>query len=333
MTPPPARRLSSFGPPRRHLRRAPRLGQRQSSLLHLVVSLATCVGALSWSEPARAFTHIVQPGDTLASIAETFYGKIQHERLLVTANSLDVEGGIRIVPGMRLEVPAVTYIRVTEGQTWQQIAARLLGGEHRAHALAEANDSKAWLKPLVDAEVIVPYNLRFVCTGDETIVGLAYRFLGDRKKAWALDQYNDRKGRRLVRGEVVLIPITDLTLTDKGKQAGEAAQQLESLQFGGAARVAQAKVARGMDLLERDVRHGHYVEAVQRGTSFFGMGQLTKKQRARIARLLLEAYVALDARGLAKDSCAQWLEGDPSVKLDPDELSPKIIDVCKEVRP
>ena len=49
---------------------------------------------LSWSAAifcslpawAGAFTHIVQPGETLASISERFYGKIQNETLLVVAN-------------------------------------------------------------------------------------------------------------------------------------------------------------------------------------------------------------------------------------------------------
>src|SRR5690606_25314605 len=71
----------------------------------------------SWSGPSAAFVHVVQPGDTLASLAEHIYGKIQHERLLVAANSLEVEGGIRIVAGMRLEVPALSYVRVSRGQT------------------------------------------------------------------------------------------------------------------------------------------------------------------------------------------------------------------------
>ncbi len=286
-----------------------------------------------WCERALAFIHVVQPGDTLASIAETFYGKIQHERLLVSANGLDVQGGIRIVPGMRLEVPALAYLRVSQGQTWKGLAQELLGGEHRAHLLAEANDSKAWLPPPIDAEIIVPYNLRFVTTGNETIVGLAYRFLGDRKKAWALDQYNGREGRRLTRGEVVLIPIVDIALTDKGRRAAEAARAMENLQFGGSARAAQAAVARDMDRLERDTSLGHYVQAVQRGTAFLERGKLMKKQRARIHRLLLEAYVALEARGLAKQSCAEWMEEDPKASLDPVMMSPKLIEACQQTQP
>ncbi len=279
--------------------------------------------------PAEAFVHVVQPGDSLASLAETYYGKIQHERLLVAANSLDMEGGVRIVPGLRLEIPALTYVRVSQGQTWKGLAQTFLGGAHRAHALADANDSKAWLFPPVDAEVVVPYNLRFVATGDETIVGLAYRFLGDRRNAWMLDQYNDRKGRRLVRGEVVLIPITDIELTEKGKQAAAEAQLFDQLQLGGGARNAQQSVERELELLARDVREANYVQGVNRGTSFLAKGPLTQRQRAKINRLLLECYVALDAVGLAKEACTAWRKDDPKANLDPTYVSPKIIAACE----
>ena len=43
----------------------------------LALALALSAGT------ARAFSYVVAPGDTLASIAERYYGRIQQERLLV----------------------------------------------------------------------------------------------------------------------------------------------------------------------------------------------------------------------------------------------------------
>ena len=71
----------------------------------------------SFGRDAEAFPHVVQPGETLAAIAERTYGKVEMERLLVAANALDAGGGISIVPGMRLEVPAVGHHRVLAGET------------------------------------------------------------------------------------------------------------------------------------------------------------------------------------------------------------------------
>lgn len=311
MLPPPVQPLS-----------LPKLGSR----LWQVAALLTL---LFWSAPALAFTHIVQAGETLAGIAEKFYGKIQHEKLLVVANGLDVQGGVGITAGMRLEVPALTYLRIGRGHTWKELSTRLLGGEHRAHALAEANNSKAWLFPPEDSEIVVPYNLRFVCTGKETVVGLAYLFLGDRRKAWMLDQYNDRKGRRLVRGETLLLPIVDISLTEAGQEAASQASLLVSKQAGGADRAAQAKVRTELPLLTADVRAGRYVDAVRRGLIFLSLGALTREQRGQIQRALLESYAALGATGLAAEACGLWRKEDPRAKLDPVQLSPKLIDACE----
>lgn len=291
-------------------------------------ALLLALGSVFVSGSTSAFTHIVQPGDTLASISERFYGKIQNETLLVVANGLDQQGGIPIVPGMRLEVPAVTYVRISERRTWKELALHLLGGEHRAHVLAEANDSKAWLFPEQNAEIVVPYNLRFIASGNETIVGLAYRFLGDRKLAWQLDQYNARGGRRLERGEVVLLPLTNVTLTEPGKQAARESLELARLQTLGQDRAAQRSVEAALPELVADVANARYVEAVERATRFLERGQLTRSELGRIHRLLLESYAALSLLGRAAESCGEWFRHDRKAALDPVRLSPKLVAAC-----
>ena len=132
---------------------------------------------------AAAFPYVVRKGDTLASIAERFYGKIQHEQLLVVANGLDADGGTPIVPGMRLEVPAVGHHRVVRGETWGGLAAELLGAPHRADKLAMANGTHAWIPPEEGAEILVPYHLRVVVRGTDSTLTIAYRFLGNVTKA------------------------------------------------------------------------------------------------------------------------------------------------------
>jgi hypothetical protein len=80
--------------------------------------------------------------------------------------------------------------------------------------------------------------------------------------------------------------------------------------------------------LASDVRSGRYTDAVARGNRLLGAADLTRAQLATVHRMLVEAYVALDAQGLAETSCLAWREADPTAVLDPIELSPKIVRAC-----
>jgi phage tail protein X len=288
---------------------------------------------LSCLPNAQAFTHVGQAGDTLANLAERYYGKVQNERLLVAANGLDVGSGIRIAPGMRIEIPALMTVRVEEGQTWKELAIRYLGAEARAFAIAQANDSQPWLLPEVGAEVVIPYNLHVVARGDDTIVGLAYRYLGDRKAAWMLDQYNERKGKAVTGGDMVLLPLVDIQLTESGRLAAAAAANRVRFEARGTAREAQQFAATTLPQLTQLTRHGQYIEALRLGLELLTIESLSPRQEAHVQRVLLECYAALGAEGRAAEACGKWLSLEPKVKLDPNKYSPKLIAACQAAKP
>jgi hypothetical protein len=277
---------------------------------------------------AHAFPLVVQSGDTLAGIAQRVYGRVENEGLLVSANGLDVGSGIAIVPGMRLEVPAAAYRRTSYGDTWPALATVLLGAPNRAAVLAFANESKPWLLPTDNAEILVPYNLRYVAAGGETLVDVAERFLRNKKRAWMLAEYNGVRDVLLGPGQVVLVPLTELSLTEAGRDAarkalegsGEAARER---------RDQQLAAAEEIPTLLGDVRAGRYAEVIARGVSLLAGSALTTPQRASVQRQLLEAYTALGATGRAIEACREWRKAAPRAQLDPVELSPKLLDACR----
>jgi hypothetical protein len=288
-----------------------------------------------FADNVGAFTHVVQKNETLAQIAERTYGRIQYEKILVAANALDAHGGSSIVPGQRLEIPAVGYYRVTAGETWASLATQLLGDGDvaRATVFAQANDTMPWIPPSDGAEIIVPYNMRYIITQADTIVSIAMRFMGDKEKAWMLDQYNHLKGQPLRRGDVVLVPLVNLPLTDAGKAEAATSEAAVRSQAAGATREAQRKVDAQIPVLLSDTRGGRYVDALTRGVKMLALGDLTKQQVGIIHRQLTEAYVALDAQGLAASSCTTWRANDPKARLDPLVLSPKILAACSKSHP
>src|SRR5690606_25920276 len=163
-----------------------------------------------------AFPHVVQEGDTLASLAERYYGRIQHERILVAANGFDRGERTTITPGMTIEIPALAHYRVQAGDTWRTPATKLLGAHHPEGVLAEVNDSKPWLVPERGKLIRIPYNLVLVASGDDSLATIAYRYLGSTKHGWTLSYYNQLDKRGLKRGDLFLVPLTDLPLTEEG---------------------------------------------------------------------------------------------------------------------
>ena len=277
---------------------------------------------------ATAFPHVVRPGETLAGLAERTYGRVEAERLLVLANGLDLGGGIPIVPGMRLELPALGHRRVEQGDTWAGLAEELLGDASRSDVLATTNDAMPWLPPTEGQELIVPFNLRYLVSPSDTILSLGVRFLGSKEKAWLLDRYNHLDGEPPKPGAVLLIPLVELPLTEAGRAAAAAAVALTRSESSGLGRAAQRHADGELPLLLADMRAGRYVEAIARGNRVLGSGDLTRPQLALLHRQLTEAYAAFDAIGLAEGACSAWLSADPGAKLDPIELSPKVLRAC-----
>lgn len=291
-----------------------------------VVALAVCACLGLGESEASAFPYTAQRGDTLAEMAERFYGRVEMEKVLVAANGFD--GDVPMLAGMRIEVPAVSYRHVNAGDTWNGLAETLLGDGRRGEALALSNDTMPWVPPVTGREIVVPYPLRYVVKKGESTLSVAYHFLGKRDLAYVVDRFNALKGEPVEPGDVLIVPVTDLVLTDEGREAARLSLAVVAGEAGGDDRDAQEQASREIPVLKKDVKEGHYLEAISRGNQLVGAGTLTEPDLAAIHRQLLEALVALDADELASDACREWRRNDPDAILDPIELSPKIIRAC-----
>jgi LysM repeat protein len=285
--------------------------------------------ACATSSQAQAFTHIVKPGETLAQIAERMYGDAKLEVVLVGANALDVQGGTVITPGMRLEVPAPGHHTVMPGETWTTLSLSWLGSDRvaRADLLARTNKGVTWVSPVEGQEIEIPALVTYIAGDGETINAIAQRFWGNANLGWELNLYNDREGVGVKRGDVVLVPMGGIRLTEAGRAEARSAAERDGAS-GGMALEMQRKCEAELPQLLADVRYGRYAEAVARGNRLLGGGALTHPQLAIVHRALLEAYVAFDARPAAAAACAAWRSNEPNPVLDPARVSPKIRAAC-----
>ncbi len=296
-----------------------------------LIALAPALLALAAPTDASAFGHVVSQGEDLAQIAIRFYGTPRFEAAIVGANALDAHGGSAIVPGQPLEIPAPGHHRVVAGETWFSLARVFLGDTKRADVLAKANRAVAWTPPVEDQEIEIPAVVAHIAAEGETMGALSQRYLGDLIRSWELDIYNGRDGKqKLLRGDVVLVPLVDLALTEEGKKAARAAADRGHAEGSGEGYEAQKRCELEIPPLLAEVRAGRYVDAVARGNRVLGSGELTRPQLASIHRALLESYVALDAGGLATASCAQWRANSAvtDIRLDAHTVSPKIRAAC-----
>jgi LysM repeat protein len=285
--------------------------------------------AVAASTDAAAFQHIVKPGETLAQVADRVYGDAKLETVLVGANALDVQGGTVISPGMRLEVPAPGHHTVMQGETWSDLALSWLGTNDMARneLLARANKGVPWVPPVEGQEIEIPAVVTYIAGDGETVNAIAQRFWGNANRGWELNTYNRREGVGVRRGEVVLVPMPGLRLSEAGRAEARAAAERDGAS-GGMVLEQQRKADAELPQLLADVRYGRYAEAVARGNRLLGGGALTHPQLAVVHRALLEAYVAIDARAPAAAACAAWRSNEPTGVLDPVRVSPKIRAAC-----
>lgn len=301
-------------------------------VLWLALGLSALLFAVGLRSDARAqtgFTHVVGVGETLASIAQRYYGDPRKETVLVTENGLTEQEGIRIVVGMHLIVPAVSHHTVAAGERWSAIAQRYYGEPRRAFVLVDANHGSSD-EPAEGAELLIPYPLRHVSGSGETVQRVAAQYLtGSEENVRMLVRFNGLSSTRLSRGQVILVPLPDLVLSEEGRAAYEAATGNSS---GGEVRAVQDSVNAQLPLLAEHVRRGRYLEAVGLGHLLLGTGHLTGNQIVTVQRELGTAYVALDRADQAVLAFRAALERQPDLELDTVRTSPRVLEAFMRAR-
>lgn len=288
----------------------------------LVLAAATFSAAEARAEPTT-FVHVVRPGETLASIAQRYYGDPRRESVLVAENGLTTQGGAAIVVGLRLVIPTVSYHRVQAGETWASIATAHYGDPRRVSALIDANSQVSSAQPDEGAELLVPYPLRHVARQSDTMQRVAQLYYDDTSMAQQLMRFNSMRRRRLSRGQIVLVPLPDLLLSDEGRALIED-DTGESVE-GGQLRDMQTLINEQLPVLREHVRRGRFTEAVGLGNRLLGAGELTGNQVVTIQRELAVSYVALDRSDLAVEAFVAALERQPDLELDTRRTSPTVL--------
>jgi hypothetical protein len=272
--------------------------------------------------------HIVRPGETLKSISELYYGD-RRENALAAENSL--EPNTSIVPGMRVVVPTVRYHRVQQGETWAELAERYYADVRRSFVLVEVNSGNPNRAPESGQLLLVPYPLHYVSSAHDPIRQAARDFYdGSAKAISLLRRFNAIKAARSARGETLLLPLSNLVLSEGGRNHAQA--QGRELAQAGLARDKQMTAQDALPTLRQHVLEGRYVEAVALANQLLGLGELTGNQIVTVQRELGTALIALDREDLAFEAFKSLLEQQPDVELGLGDTSPRVLKILDRAR-
>ena len=151
----------------------------------------------------RSIGHVVQHGDTVESLAATYYGDRAQGLFIRELN----QAGPRLSVGRRVRIPTAIVVKLKPGETLEMLAKRLLGDGRRAHFLAEWNGLRDGDRPAAGTPVVVPFHLVHRAPAPESLATLAKAFYGDAAQGKLLGAYNFRTAPLVGRGERVIIPV------------------------------------------------------------------------------------------------------------------------------
>ncbi len=300
-------------------------------LAFLALWLVAAGAFASWARADRGYQHVVREGETLASIAERYYGDPRRESVLVAENGLTVGGGAPIRVGLRLQIPYVSYHIVEGGETWAELAVRFYGDARRAFVLIEANHGSSNEQPDEGAQLVVPYPLRHIVGQSENVLRVAKLYYGPgREGTRRLRRFNNLRNNRLSRGQIVLVPVADIALSEDGRNiVGEETGETPEADD---VRTLQAAIDAELPLLREHIRRGRFTEAVSLGNRLLGARLLTGNQVVTIQRQLGTAYVALGREDLAIEAFRAALDRQPDMQLDTVRTSPTVMSAFRQAQ-
>jgi len=293
--------------------------QRRALFVALVLCLSLALPARA--EVTRTKTHVVRKGDTLALLAAEFYGNRRYAVFIMVENRMKHPRKLR--PGERISIPIGYDITAQGGETWASLAKKYLGSAKRAEFLAHSNGTKVGGTLAAGVKIRIPMRVIHEAASTESLAMIAAAYLGDRRKAELLREYNVLEGDTIPKGKRIEVPIEHVHV--RSGQTPDAA-----------ARKREAKRKRVQVLAERHLddaydawRAGKY-DIVTAKLAPLETEYVDADTAAQIGVLLGRAHIAFGNKSAAKQAFERALKRQPTKILSPRDISPTVLAVWKQ---
>ncbi|MCX5741925.1 MAG: LysM peptidoglycan-binding domain-containing protein, partial [Proteobacteria bacterium] len=170
-----------------------------------VATLVSLAAARSAHADDGVITYRARPGDTYELLAAEFYQDRRDAVYLLEANGL--KHPKKIIPGERLKIPMARNVVSSKGDTFESLAAQLLGDARRGAYLAEFNNRSPDETLPAGTPISVPFTVTHVAESPETLGQLSAAYFGNSKQADMLRGYNFLDHDTLAKGESLVVPI------------------------------------------------------------------------------------------------------------------------------
>jgi len=287
--------------------------------LVLFVSLFHLVASDGWPTTY----HALRPGETVAEVANAYYGDRDKAIILLQYNRLSDPK--KILPGTKIAIPQVVRYTVNEGDTLAKISHRFLGDQRRYQVLASVNHLDSPQALTIGSTLTIPFDIPHTVKSGESLTTIAHRYYGDPDRFTLIASYNFMTDPRAIKpGTEILIPIVDLEIRAKPTPSGQSPKVL-----------LLPEEQLGFPWLEKGVHlylAGEYGAATENLTEALNRGLKREDDICKTYRFLAYCHITLGEKDLGKKAFEKALAIRPSLKLDPTYTSPKIMRVFKEVQ-
>jgi LysM repeat protein len=288
----------------------------------VVLALASPIAAQP--EPkSDTVPYRVKANDSLGLIASEFYGDRSKASFIMAENKIVHAKPVR--QGERLRIPIMRELTTTAGDTFQTLAASVLGDPLRGAFLAEINGMAPDDNLAAGTPILVPFTVQHTAAGTESLKDLAANYYGDAKFVDVLRRYNNLDKPTIEKGDTITVPSFNVKVHPSKIPQPDAESKLRRERRRDNTRLA----ATAIPLARHAWRIGDFatVRKTLEGidTAFVEIGPAIE-----IGVLLGSAYVAFDSEKDALDAFKHVIDRKPSHALRKADHSPKVLAVWKK---